>query len=1803
VKTQNQFSVTAGLLLALLFAFSQTNVQASLTWDPSTGTGTQPNRDGTGSWGTTTPANWWNGSADVNYTNTTPFTDVIFGNGGAGGTVTLSALSVNTFTFNSFSGTYTFDGAVNTVVTLKGASFTMNSGAGTVAFTTNLKPAISVDTTIDNESTVNPLTINGPISGAFNVTKTGPGVLTLAGQSGWMGSGKTFELAAGTFNINNAKALGTATGPTTTFQIDDGTTIDNTSGAAITLGEPYPITINGSFAFTGTQNLGTTATTPGAITLGTAAGTTRTITANAGTLTLTGPIANGTTATNITKAGAGTLTLSGTNTYTGNTTVSAGTLALGANGSISNSASISIAAGATFDVSAITAFALTSSNSLSASGTASAANLKGKSGGTVNLGSQPITLTYDGSHPALTILQGTLSLNGNAFTVNGTPLANGTNIIIQQTTGNITSAGTYSVTGTAIDGSHQGNILVSGGNVNLIVTTLVAVDHFAITGISATQTAGTVITNFTITAQDAGNATVTAYAGIVTFGGTAGGTGTSPAFVNGVCTNASVTPTNAGSGLTITVTDSGHAGTNSVTVNPGPVSQFTIAPNPIASATVNVPFNLTSITAKDAYGNVCSNGPNVFTGTVDFSGTAGVGGTSAAFTAGVLTSPSVTAIHAGTIIATKTGGGASGTATLTAIITGPATTLLLTSGNNQAGVLGAALANPFVVTVTDSYTNPVSGTNVTFAIASTPAGATGQSLSTTSTTSAANGQASTILTLGNLLGNYTVTATSPGLSGSPVTFTAIGGAVVKASTNNDLTAGTAWIGGTAPDATHTATWASGSLGAGLTIGSAVAWNGISVLTAASDIAITNTGPLTLGLNGIDMSGSAVNMTLGVPVALAGSQSWNVNTAKSLTVTNVVSGNTFGVTKLGPGTLTLNGSNTFSGGVSILSGTVAIGVANSTNSFLGTGAITLGDNSGNNNATLYVSAASNGTGITNALTVAAGTTGNLTIAGNNSGINLLGSVALNNSLTLANANIGKVINISGALTCANSPALTITSAGGNTGPNTLSGGVAIGNSGLILANNSSRTMTIGAGNISGSGSVTFNANSNGNFTISAVSINHSGSLTNSGTGGGTTTISGNLGSNVTNVVQNSATSALVLSGTNANSATIISLGTLVFTGGSLSNSPVTVASATTNDVEANIAIVGLKDVSGSGGIVLNNNNNSTNTLTLVGSGTYSFNGSLQNGTNGAATALALTLAGSGIQTLGGADTYTGPTAVNAGTLLVNGAISNSPVTVSAGATLGGAGAIGGATTVNAGAYLAAGTNGIGTLTINSNLTLNAGSTNRFVVTTGGVVSNKVAVAGTLSPNGSVIEISTGGGQLVVGTYTNMFTYGTTNGTAFAAAPVFDTVQTGGNTASIVDTGAGHINLVISPAITPSTNAYLAALVISNSTSALALSPGFTTNGYFYSATNAFGGGAVNVLVTNVDATATNTLFVGGNTQGLLTNGIASAPLTLAVGMTNVAVQVVSQDLTQTNTYTVALTQLGSPVSSDASLSYLAVTPGTLNPSFNTGTTNYAVTNAYAGSPVSMTVTNTDPNATNVLYFDGTAQATNAGSLTVGSLSLAVGSGNVITVVVTAQDGVTVSTNTVDVTRLGSTNALLSNLSLSPGALSQTFNAGLTSYTATNTYPATNVTVTATSGDGTAALALSFNTGSTYGILLTNGLASVTNTMSLASPANVLAVQVVSQDLSQTNVYTVNELLQPSQSVPHLTNSVSGNSLELSWTTDHLGYRLLVQTNNLNKGVSGNINDWGTVAGSISITATNIAIIKSGVTNEYYKLVYP
>jgi outer membrane autotransporter protein len=90
-------------------------------------------------------------------------------------------------------------------------------------------------------------------------------------------------------------------------------------------------------------------------------------------------------------------------------------------------------------------------------------------------------------------------------------------------------------------------------------------------------------------------------------------------------------------------------------------------------------------------------------------------------------------------------------------------------------------------------------------------------------------------------------------------------------------------------------------------------------------------------------------------------------------------------------------------------------------------------------------------------------------------------------------------------------------------------------------------------------------------------------------------------------------------------------------------------------------------------------------------------------------------GEGTLNLTGNSTYTGPTAVNGGTLAVNGSIV-SPVTVNSGGTLGGNGSVG-STTVGDGGTIAPG-NSIGRLTVNGDLAFAAGSTYEVEVNAAG-----------------------------------------------------------------------------------------------------------------------------------------------------------------------------------------------------------------------------------------------------------------------------------------------------------------------------------------------------------------------------------------------------------------------------------------------------------------------------------------------------
>ena len=103
-----------------------------------------------------------------------------------------------------------------------------------------------------------------------------------------------------------------------------------------------------------------------------------------------------------------------------------------------------------------------------------------------------------------------------------------------------------------------------------------------------------------------------------------------------------------------------------------------------------------------------------------------------------------------------------------------------------------------------------------------------------------------------------------------------------------------------------------------------------------------------------------------------------------------------------------------------------------------------------------------------------------------------------------------------------------------------------------------------------------------------------------------------------------------------------------------------------------------------GVVVANMNTAASTRTLSlghNNGSGSFSGLIADGAN---NTLNLVKTGAGTQTLTGVNTYTGPTAVDAGTLMVNapGSLAAAGnVTVAAGATLGGSGTVGGSVAVS------------------------------------------------------------------------------------------------------------------------------------------------------------------------------------------------------------------------------------------------------------------------------------------------------------------------------------------------------------------------------------------------------------------------------------------------------------------------------------------------------------------------------------------
>ncbi len=123
------------------------------------------------------------------------------------------------------------------------------------------------------------------------------------------------------------------------------------------------------------------------------------------------------------------------------------------------------------------------------------------------------------------------------------------------------------------------------------------------------------------------------------------------------------------------------------------------------------------------------------------------------------------------------------------------------------------------------------------------------------------------------------------------------------------------------------------------------------------------------------------------------------------------------------------------------------------------------------------------------------------------------------------------------------------------------------------------------------------------------------------------------------------------------------------------------------------------------------------------------------THGSSLGGGLTKLGDGTLTLSGASTYTGSTTVTAGTLAVDGSlVPASPVSIGANATLGGTGNIGGI--VGSSGTIAPGNNGIGTLTTGT-ATLSAGT---VVIKIAGSNADRLVSTGTLNLAGATLTVT-------------------------------------------------------------------------------------------------------------------------------------------------------------------------------------------------------------------------------------------------------------------------------------------------------------------------------------------------------------------------------------------------------------------------------------------------------------------------------
>ena len=325
---------------------------------------------------------------------------------------------------------------------------------------------------------------------------------------------------------------------------------------------------------------------------------------------------------------------------------------------------------------------------------------------------------------------------------------------------------------------------------------------------------------------------------------------------------------------------------------------------------------------------------------------------------------------------------------------------------------------------------------------------------------------------------------------------------------------------------------------------------------------------------------------------------------------------------------------------------------------------------------------------------------------------------------------------------------------------------------------------------------------------------------------------------------------------------------------------------------------------------------------------------------------------------------------------------------------------------------------------------------------------------------------------------------------------------------------------------STDADLSSLTISAGTL-----PTFATGtiSYAVSVDNDVASVMLTPTVADTDASVT----VDGTA---VASGAASGAITLAVGVAKaIAIVVTAEDGTTTKTYTVTVTRAApATLSTDADLSGLTISAGTL-PAFAAATISYTVSVANDVASVTLTPTTNDDDAS--VTVDGSAVASGAAS---SAIALTAGVAKAIDIVVTAEDGTTTKTYTVTVTRAApatlSSDADLSALTLSAGALDPVFAAATEGYAVSVGNDVASITLTPTVADDGASVTVD-------GTAVTSTEAS--EPIDLAVGANDIAIVVTAENGTE-KTYTVT-IDRGANTAPRITTAATQSVAENTPTT--------------------------------------------------------